>query len=247
VRKLSPLAVVLCLVAVAACKSGSNSGSSTPTPTSPSTPATPSSPSTPAVAAALSALGLSGELYVGDGTVDGTVTLTAAAPTGGVVVTLASDSSAGSVPASVTVPAGSTTIGFQVRTFAPAGARLVTITGGYSGVTKTISLTVYPPMNLTGRWTGRLTCIPGSPCGTTAHDSVINITQTGSSFTGNCQIGTGAATTALTLSISQSFPATGTYYLLGSCSGGSLDVSYKIAPNTANIIWKTDFSGVFSR
>ncbi|MFZ0821984.1 MAG: immunoglobulin domain-containing protein, partial [Candidatus Acidiferrales bacterium] len=76
----------------------------------------------------------------------GTVTLNAAAPTGGAVVTLSSsNTSVASVPASVTVAAGATTATFPVSTSAIGTATQVTLTGTYNGSQNT-SLTVNPPV-----------------------------------------------------------------------------------------------------
>jgi hypothetical protein len=71
------------------------------------------------------------------------VTLSSAAPSGGVTVSLSSDTpSAASVPATVTVPAGSTTAAFTIDTYPVAGSIPVIITADHSGVTKTAALTV---------------------------------------------------------------------------------------------------------
>jgi uncharacterized protein (TIGR03437 family) len=56
----------------------------------------------------LQSLTLSPTSIGGGGTVQGTVTLSTSAPTGGAVVALSSNSSAATVPATVTVPAGAT-------------------------------------------------------------------------------------------------------------------------------------------
>ena len=75
----------------------------------------------------------------------GTVTLGAAAPAGGAVVTLASSNlNAATVPVSVTVPANATTVTFAIATKALAAMQAVTITATYNGVTKTATLTVNP-------------------------------------------------------------------------------------------------------
>jgi hypothetical protein len=74
----------------------------------------------------------------------GTVTLTAAAPAGGAVVSLASSEWVSFVlPASVTVPAGATFAQFPVTT--AIGQATTIITASYNGVNKTAPLTsVYP-------------------------------------------------------------------------------------------------------
>src|SRR5205823_1361739 len=75
----------------------------------------------------------------------GTVTLGAAAPAGGAVVTLASNNfNAATVPATVTVPANATTVTFAIATKAVAAVSAVTITANYNGVARTATLTVNP-------------------------------------------------------------------------------------------------------
>jgi CARDB len=70
------------------------------------------------------------------------LTLSAAAPAGGAVVTLSSSNPAAArVPASVTVPAGQGFAAFNVTTFSVAADTAVTITGTY-GVSQTATITV---------------------------------------------------------------------------------------------------------
>jgi hypothetical protein len=84
----------------------------------------------------------------------GTVTLTSAAPVGGVIVALSSDSTAAQVPASVTVAGGASTASFTVLTSTVAAATRATITATLSGVTRSTALTVMPPP-LTAQFTVR--------------------------------------------------------------------------------------------
>jgi hypothetical protein len=72
----------------------------------------------------------------------GTVTLTAAAPTGGIVVDLTGTGV--TVPAKVTVPAGSTTANFSLSTSLVASNQTASITATTGGVPKTATLTVEP-------------------------------------------------------------------------------------------------------
>ena len=75
----------------------------------------------------------------------GTVTLSAAAPSGGAAVTLSSgNTAAATVPASLTVPAGATSATFPVSTTAVTSSTPVTLSASYSGTTKTTTLTVTP-------------------------------------------------------------------------------------------------------
>jgi hypothetical protein len=76
----------------------------------------------------------------------GTVALSAAAPTGGAVVTLTSgNTAAATVPVSVTVAAGATSATFPVTTSAVSTSTQVSLTGTYNGSQST-SLTVNPPV-----------------------------------------------------------------------------------------------------
>ena len=93
----------------------------------------------------LSSISLSSASVTEGGSLQGTVTLSAAAPSDGIVVTMAADpSDAAGVPATVIVPAGATTATFKVSTRA-AGS--VTIYGNY-GVTKSESLSVMPRVSI---------------------------------------------------------------------------------------------------
>ncbi len=97
------------------------------------------------VAPALSALTLGSASVTGGSSVSGTVKLTAAAPSGGAVVTLSSSSAAvATLPASVTVAAGATSAGFTVATSPVAAPVSVTLSGSWAGVTKSAALTVNP-------------------------------------------------------------------------------------------------------
>jgi plastocyanin len=73
----------------------------------------------------------------------GTVTLNGPAPAGGAQVALSSSNpSVASVPASVTVPAGATTVTFTVVTSVVVLSQDVTITASYNGSSRSATLTV---------------------------------------------------------------------------------------------------------
>ena len=75
----------------------------------------------------------------------GTVTLNEAAPSGGAVVTLTSGNTAvATVPASVTVPSGSTSATFSVTTLTVTTSTNVSISAAYSGSSQSATLTVQP-------------------------------------------------------------------------------------------------------
>ena len=82
---------------------------------------------------------------IGGNSSTGTVTLNSAAPSGGAVVTLtSSNSSLAAVPATVTVPAGSTTANFTISTTSVATTEQATITATYKGAIQSAVLTVTP-------------------------------------------------------------------------------------------------------
>jgi hypothetical protein len=94
---------------------------------------------------ALSSLSVTPSTITGGTTAQGTIVLTNIAPAGGSAVTLTSDNRAVSVPRSVVVPAGQSSITFTVtarrvvRTVSP-----VIITATFQGVSKAISVSVVP-------------------------------------------------------------------------------------------------------
>jgi hypothetical protein len=95
--------------------------------------------------AALSAVTVSPSSVVGGNGSTGTVTLSAAAPSGGATVALtSSNTGAASVPATVTVAAGATSGSFAVATATVGGSTAVTLTASYNGATRTTTLTVTP-------------------------------------------------------------------------------------------------------
>ena len=97
----------------------------------------------PQPGAALSALSLNPTSVRGGNSSVGTVTLTAPAPTGGLVVALSSsNSSKAAVPATVTVLAGSTTATFNVTTVSVSRKIIVSISASRGGITKSASLTI---------------------------------------------------------------------------------------------------------
>jgi len=97
----------------------------------------------PAAPAALSSLTLNPTSVRGGSGSTGTITLTAVAPSGGFVVNLlSSNASKASVPATVTVPAGKTSLNFTVTTFSVTKKTVVKITATAGAVAKSASLTL---------------------------------------------------------------------------------------------------------
>ena len=92
------------------------------------------------VGGALSKVSCATSPMTGAGTDACTVTLTTAAGSGGLTVSLASNNSAVKVPASVTVPAGSASAGFTATVTAVTTTQTATLTAVAGGITVTYSL-----------------------------------------------------------------------------------------------------------
>ena len=123
-------------------------------------------------ASSLSTLGVSPTSVVGGASSTGTVTLTAAAPTGGATVALASSNPAVTVPASVSVAAGATSATFSATTTSVASATAVTLTATFGGVSRTTTLTVNPPASLTG-----VALAPASVVGGASSTGTVTLSQ----------------------------------------------------------------------
>jgi hypothetical protein len=106
----------------------------------------------------------------------GTITLSAAAPIGGVTVALESNDASVQVPATVAVLGGRTTMDFTINTTAVPNVHAVTITASCNGVNRTASVTLNPPLMLTldtstttggNNVTGTVTVAEAAPAGGT--------------------------------------------------------------------------------
>jgi len=95
--------------------------------------------------AALSALTCGSSSLTGAGTDVCTVTLKAAAPTGGENVSLSSSSTAMTVPTTVTVAAGATSASFTATVSSVTAAQAVMLTASAGGVSKTYAVELTPP------------------------------------------------------------------------------------------------------
>lgn len=89
---------------------------------------------------ALSAFSCNNASMTGAGADNCTVTLTGAAPAGGVAVTLASSNPVVTVPATVTIPAGAVSAGFVASASAVTSAQTATLTATFGGASQSLSL-----------------------------------------------------------------------------------------------------------
>lgn len=102
-------------------------------------------PVEPAPEAELESLALSESVVTGGENVTGTLTLTLAAPQGGITVTLNSNRSVATVPSSIVVPAGETTAAFEIQTVPVANSVTAVIKASAAGIEKNLNLTIRSP------------------------------------------------------------------------------------------------------
>ena len=88
----------------------------------------------------LSALSCSSASMTGPGTDSCTVTLTAAAPGGGISIGLSSSNSAVTVPTAVTVPNNATSVGFTATVSSVSSTQSATLTASANGTSKSFAL-----------------------------------------------------------------------------------------------------------
>ena len=138
-----------------------------------------------AAGTAVSAVSANPSSVQGGATATGTVTLTAAAPSGGALVGLSSASSAVTLPASVTVAQGATGATFGITTSPVPMATSTTIAASYGGVTKATTFTVTPAV---------APALAGVTLGST---SIVGGTSTTGRVTLTAPAGTGGAVVAL--------------------------------------------------
>ena len=142
----------------------------------------------------LSSIALSATDVLGGTPVTGTATLTASAPSGGLVVALSSDNpAAATVPASVTVPAGSLSATFAVTTLTVPNPQSALIIGTAGGVTTYAIITVRTPSTFS---TGSISVLSaGSGGGTvTSQPTGISCTYVSGTSTGVCTASFAAGT-----------------------------------------------------
>jgi hypothetical protein len=178
-----------------------------------------------AVTRSLSAVSVDPTSVLGGNSSTGTVTLAGAAPAGGAVVALSSNSAAAQVPASVTVAAGATTATFTITTSTVTTGTPVTISGTY-GVVKNATLTVTTPalssitlspssvlggntstgtVTLTGPAPGAGAVVTLSSSNTTATKVPSNVTVAAGKTTATFTISTSAVTSNASVTITGNY------------------------------------------
>lgn len=97
----------------------------------------------PEQAAGLQSLTISPTSVLGGNSATGTITLSAPAPAGGIVVQVRSNSGRAQVPSTVTIPAGATSANFTIRTTSGGFLTTATITATYNWVSRSAQLTIW--------------------------------------------------------------------------------------------------------
>ncbi len=167
-------------------------------------------PQAVATAPALTTITLGPTTVAGGNGAQGTVALSAPAPTGGATVPLSSSSPAATVPTSVTIAAGATTAVFSVSTVAVSTSTAATISGSYGGATRSAALTVAPTGEPTPSATLTVTATGRSGERVTSSPTGINVAVGG----------TGAASFALGTSVTLSVSNGRDAVWSGACSSG---------------------------
>jgi len=177
----------------------------------------------------LSSLGVAPGSVTGGNTASATLTLSGAAPAGGALVTLASDSPAATVPASVLVPAGQIAATFVVRTNAVTTSAPVRLTATYAGPIPSISTTT-------------LSVVPASAQTDTV--AIQRAEYNGSKRQLSVQATSTNQAARLTVSITATGQVIGT---LSTRGGGRYDGTFAVTANPQNITVTSSLNGRASR
>ena len=163
----------------------------------------------------------------------GTATLNAPAPTGGILVALSSNNPSATVPASVTVAAGSSVTTFTVTTIPVASLVTATITANYNSVNKTATLTITPPVGLSS-----LSLNPTAVAGGNLSTGIV--TLSGTAPTGGVSVALSSNSSSATVPASVSVPGgkvtvkfTVTTTVVASSTIATITVSYNGVNKTA--------------
>ena len=185
-------------------------------------------------APSLAGITLNPASVVGGNTAEGTASLTSAAPSGGAVVTLSSsNTSAATVPASVTVPSGAFSATFTVSTSSATASTSLTISGAFGGVTRSATLTVTPP---------------APPIGPASLGVFPATVEGGNPVTGTVFLSVGAPAGGLVVSLSSSNTAAATVpatmIVHGGLSSGTFPISTLAGPMTRTTTITASANGV---
>lgn len=158
-----------------------------------------------------------------------TVALTAAALTGGAVISISDNNAVLTVPSSVTVASGNTTATFMITAGSVSASQAATVTATYSGVSKTAALTLLPSAQLS-----TLSCNP----------ITLNSNQSGSCNVTLTQV---APTSGATVTVSSNNPflsVPGTVVVPAGASASSFTASAGLLATIQSAIVSASYGGV---
>jgi len=197
----------------------------------------------------LSSISISPNTVPGGTSATGTATLNGPAPLGGITVALNSSTSNATVPASVTIPSGSTSATFNIGTTTVQNSVTATITGTLNGNSVNGTLTILPPLlsavsvspvSVVGgnSATGTVTLSRPAPTGgasvtlsASAGATVpVSVTIGAGATTANFNITTTGQATAISATLSATFAGTTRTTTLTITPAGLVGLS--ISPNT---------------
>ena len=142
-------------------------------------------------------------LLTGPGTSSCSVSLSAAAPSGGLSVALSSNNTAVTVPASLSVPAAATSGSFTATAGTVASTQTVVLSAALNGSSQTASLSLAPPVTVTA-----LSCSPTSLTGRGTSSCSVSLSAAASS--GGLSVALSGNNAAVTVPASLSVPAAAT-------------------------------------
>lgn len=154
-----------------------------------------------------------------------TVTLSAAAPTGGITVALSSNNAAARVPASVSVAANATTASFSTTVSAVSSVQSVTLSATANSVTKTFALQLNPASSSSNGGTlsiNATTIAFGNVLLNSPSTQSITLSATGSAVTVNSATASGIG-----------FSVTGATFPMTVTPGASATINVAFNPTTA--------------
>jgi len=187
--------------------------------------------------AELSELSCGSSSMTGAGTDACTVTLNAAAPSGGMTVKLVADNAAVTLPASVSVPTNATSVGFKVAVSPVASAQTLTITASAGSVSETFTLTLSPSTSTLSVESSSSPSNYGSPVTFTATISQ-GLTGNVTFNDNNVSIGT-AQITAGKATLETSSLAPGYHTITATWAGNSSDAALTSADITQVVVQAT--------
>jgi hypothetical protein len=161
----------------------------------------------------------------------GMVTLSGAAPTGGVSVSTSSSNLSATVPGAVNVAAGSTTATFTVTTQNVTTSTSATITAGYNGTSRTAALGITPAVTAT---LSSLSVNPASVTGGTS--STGTVTLSGAAPAGGISVSLSTNNAAATV------PATVT--IAAGSSSAAFGITTKTVTTSASATITAGYNGV---